>query len=375
MKNKKRFVPWLIAAVIIAALAVIGKKLYDLMFGGSLAVTTEDLKNGIIACSPAIIFIVVVLIAALIVVVAAGKLKQPKRALVRAQAPIAILLAITLSVNWVILGVEYSVVNSVFAEDVKVSDETMASGRAIADQIASEGIVLLKNDDKVLPLSAGTKLNLFGWSSVRPLYGGTGSGDSDTSNAVSLIDGLKHAGFEVNEELVKFYENFRTERPVGTIRLREIGSKRGDFTVPEPTIAEYENANMPKVDFGWPGIEVTMLGATFKWNILGYDAEHGGLPYFCAYMIAMILGEVINFPIQRNVVFRSKGNLTWQIVWYAVAFCVITCIVNSINCIWVATAARYVPDFIYNIGTTVLNGGVSMVIFFFVNKVIFPTSD
>ena len=35
-------------------------------------------------------------------------------------------------------------------------------------------------------------------------------------------------------------------------------------------------ANMPKVDFGWPGIEVTMLGATFKWNILGYDAEHGG---------------------------------------------------------------------------------------------------
>lgn len=127
MKNKKRFVPWLIAAVIIAAFAVIGKKLYDLMFGGSLAVTTEDLKNGIIACSPAIIFIVVVLIAALIVVVAAGKLKQPKRALVRAQAPIAILLAITLSVNWVILGVEYSVVNSVFAEDVKVSDETMAS--------------------------------------------------------------------------------------------------------------------------------------------------------------------------------------------------------------------------------------------------------
>ena len=78
MKNKKRLVPWLIAAVIIAALAVIGKKLYDLMFGGSLAVTTEDLKNGIIACSPAIIFIVVVLIAALIVVVAAGKLKQPK---------------------------------------------------------------------------------------------------------------------------------------------------------------------------------------------------------------------------------------------------------------------------------------------------------
>ena len=289
MKNKKRLVPWLIAAVIIAALAVIGKKLYDLMFGGSLAVTTEDLKNGIIACSPAIIFIVVVLIAALIVVVAAGKLKQPKRALVRAQAPIAILLAITLSVNWVILGVEYSVVNSVFAEDVKVSDETMASGRAIADQIASEGIVLLKNDDKALPLSAGTKLNLFGWSSVRPLYGGTGSGDSDTSNAVSLIDGLKHAGFEVNEELVKFYENFRTERPVGTIRLREIGSKRGDFTVPEPTIAEYENANIFEDAVAYSDTAVVVVSRTggegfdVPQSITSpdeYNAQYGGLAQF-----------------------------------------------------------------------------------------------
>ena len=47
-------------------------------------------------------------------------------------------------------------------------------------------------------------------------------------------------------------------------------------------------------------------------------------------------------------------------------------IVNSINCVWVAVAAMFVPDWVYNIGTTVLNGGVSMVIFFFVNKIIFP---
>lgn len=125
MKNKKRLVPWLIAAVIIAAIGSNREKTVRFDVWRLPGSYDEDLKNGIIACSPAIIFIVVVLIAALIVVVAAGKLKQPKRALVRAQAPIAILLAITLSVNWVILGVEYSVVNSVFAEDVKVSDETM----------------------------------------------------------------------------------------------------------------------------------------------------------------------------------------------------------------------------------------------------------
>ena len=131
-------------------------------------------------------------------------------------------------------------------------------------------------------------------------------------------------------------------------------------------------ASLPVVDFGWPGIPVTLFGETFQWNILGYDAAHGGLPYFCAYMIAMVIGECINFPIQRSFVFRSKGNLAKQIGWYVVAFCLITCIVNSINCVWVAVAGLLVPDFIYNIGTTVLNGGISMVIFFFVNKIIFP---
>ena len=50
-------------------------------------------------------------------------------------------------------------------------------------------------------------------------------------------------------------------------------------------------------------------------------------------------------------------------------------IVNSINCIWVAVAGLLVPDFIYNIGTTVLNGGISMVIFFIVNKIIFPEGE
>jgi len=132
---------------------------------------------------------------------------------------------------------------------------------------------------------------------------------------------------------------------------------------------------LPKIDFGWPGIPLTLFGETFKWNIIGYDVAHGGLPYFCAYMVAMVLGEVINFPIQRNFVFRSKGNIARQIMWYVLAFIVITCIVNSINCIWVAVAGKFVPDFVYNIGTTVLNGGVSMLIFFFVNKIIFPEGE
>ena len=124
--------------------------------------------------------------------------------------------------------------------------------------------------------------------------------------------------------------------------------------------------------FGWPGIPLTIAGETFQWNILGYDQAHGGLAYFTAYMIAMVIGEVINFPIQKLVVFRNHDKAGKQIAWYILAFIVITCIVNSINCIWVAVAGMFVPDFVYNIGTVVMNGGISMVVFFFVNKIIFP---
>ena len=134
-------------------------------------------------------------------------------------------------------------------------------------------------------------------------------------------------------------------------------------------------SGLPLVDFGWPGIPITLFGETFQWNILGSDVNHGGLPYFCAYMVAMVIGACINFPPPRNLVFRSKGNVFSQIFWYLIAFCVITCIVNSINCIWMAVAGLFVPAFIYNIGTVVLNGGISMVIFFFVNKIIFPEGE
>ena len=126
-------------------------------------------------------------------------------------------------------------------------------------------------------------------------------------------------------------------------------------------------------DFGFPGTDITFLGTQFKWYIIGYGADQGGLAYFTAYMISMVIGEVINFFIQRKWVFRSDGNIWYQGLWYLLAFCIVTCVVNSINCVWVAVAGGFVPGWLYNIGTTVLNGGVSMVVFFFVNKIVFSS--
>lgn len=179
---------------------------------------------------------------------------------------------------------------------------------------------------------------------------------------------------------MSFWNNFAAKHPGAAKWIREGGL----FVIVSNVITVFKYilltflpaafAGLPMVDFGWPGIPITLFGETFQWNILGYDVDHGVLPYFCAYMVAMVIGECINFPLQRNLVFRSKGNLAYQILWYVIAFCIITCIVNSINCIWMAVAGLFVPAFIYNIGTVVLNGGISMVIFF-VNKIIFPEGE
>ena len=134
-------------------------------------------------------------------------------------------------------------------------------------------------------------------------------------------------------------------------------------------------AFMGSQDFGFPGVDISLFGIEFKWYIIGYGADQGGAAYFTAYMIAMVIGEVINFFIQRKYVFRSNGNVYIQGAWYLLAFCVVTCVVNSINCIWAAVAGHFVAPWLYNIGTTVLNGGVSMVVFFVVNKIVFSDAQ
>lgn len=128
---------------------------------------------------------------------------------------------------------------------------------------------------------------------------------------------------------------------------------------------------LPLVDYGFPGVNVTMFHETFRWYILGYSKEQGGMPYFYAYMIAMVIGEVINFFMQRSITFKSHGKIWKQGLCYLLAFIVVTFIVNSLNCIWVSVMIHYVPDFIYNIVTIMLNGFISMIVFFFVNKWIF----
>lgn len=137
-------------------------------------------------------------------------------------------------------------------------------------------------------------------------------------------------------------------------------------------------------EFMWPQVPMNIMGVKFTWSLLGYNVLRdasgaviigGGLGYFISYETGSFLAQCINFPLQRNITFKSKGNPAYQAMWYFIAWVIISLICNGFNNLWMPVAAVYVAPAIYNLLVTFITGGVSMVIFFFVFKVIFPEGE
>jgi hypothetical protein len=137
-------------------------------------------------------------------------------------------------------------------------------------------------------------------------------------------------------------------------------------------------------EFMWPQVQMKLFGVEFTWSLLGYNVLHdstgavvvgGGLGYFISYEFGSFLAQCINFPLQRNITFKSHGNPFYQASWYLVAWILISLICNGFNNLWMPIAAEYVAPAIYNILVTFVTGGVSMVIYFFVFKIIFPEGE
>ncbi|WP_077612649.1 glycoside hydrolase family 3 N-terminal domain-containing protein [Clostridium sp. Marseille-P2415] len=197
-----------------------------------LQINIDDVLKIVNLCVPYLIGLAVVAAAAVVAMVACKNKKAAVKYLIRRQGLMAILLALVIVVNMICWGPMSSLI-SLATGSGTISEETSNKATELCTEIAEEGIVLLKNEENLLPLKADSNLNVFGWASTNPCYGGTGSGSlSDAYETVSLLQGLEHAGFKLNTGLSDFYTAYRGDRP-------SVGMWEQDWTLPEPTKDSY----------------------------------------------------------------------------------------------------------------------------------------
>lgn len=96
----------------------------------------------------------------------------------------------------------------IYENDYGTKEKTLAAANALNEEIAEEGIVMLKNESS-LPLKQGSKVTVFGKNSVNLVLGGSGSnsGSKDTSSVRTIYDSLSAAGFNANPAMKQFYED------------------------------------------------------------------------------------------------------------------------------------------------------------------------
>lgn len=146
--------------------------------------------------------------------------------------------------------------------------------------------------------------------------------------------------------------------------------------------------------FVWPQITL------WSWSSVGYDGAtnmvwglfnepvvygtdgqvlaNGGLGNFIAFEIAVFVAQIINFPLQRNITYKSHGNPWYQAMWYFIGWVLISLLVNAIwgfvNPILLHYMdAQGAASALYALIKTFITGTISMVIFFFIFMIIFPS--
>ena len=198
-----------------------------------ISVEMEDVLAVLQLCKPYIIGIIAALVIGIVIMIACRRMSRDKRFLIRGEAAIAMVLAVVVCVNMICFG-PMSTLIGLATGNGTLSDETNEEAAEVAEEIMEDGIVLLKNES-LLPLNETKKLNIFGWESINPAYGGAGSGGiNDLYDIVSLNQGLENAGFSINQELVDFYNNYGADNP-------EMSIQKQSWTLPEPPVDTYSD--------------------------------------------------------------------------------------------------------------------------------------
>lgn len=203
-----------------------------------LQINMADVVAVLNSLLPYLIVAGVLLVLAIIITFAVNKRTVKgvgARKLIHSQSWIVAVVGIVIAISMMLTGPMATLLNNATITKYTLADSTVSQANELAKDVQSEAITLLQNKDNSLPLS-DTKINVFGWGSTNPVYGGTGSGSmSDQYPTVSLLDGLKESGLQTNASLTKLYTDYREDRP-------EVGMFAQDWTLPEVPAAQYSDS-------------------------------------------------------------------------------------------------------------------------------------
>lgn len=200
-----------------------------------LNINWSDVVTVLQSVQTQLIIMCVLIVAALVCTIAVNKKTVANKALRKLIHSLAWIVAVAGSIACVgtmLYGPLNTIVSQAGGVKYELTQATIDESKQLANEIEQEAIVLLKNDDKALPLTTD-KVNVFGWSSSNPVYGGTGSGSlNDSYPTTSIIEGLNNAGIKTNGALTDFYTAYQEARP-------RVGMMGQDWSVPEPPASTY----------------------------------------------------------------------------------------------------------------------------------------
>ncbi len=134
---------------------------------------------------------------------------------------------------------------------------------AVTRQSATEGMILLKNENNVLPLKSGQEVALIGANSYQFIAGGTGSGDVNEAYSVSLQEGLANAGVPMNEDASVVFE-------------KAVAADPEAFEVPEGITAMFNPYQAPQLEYSEKQYEQFAKSSDVAILTIGRNAGEGG---------------------------------------------------------------------------------------------------
>lgn len=189
--------------------------------------------------------------------------------------------------------------------------------RNLARRAAAEGIVLLKNEGGLLPLPETTRVALYGAGAVCTIKGGTGSGDVNERDSVSVFEGLRNAGYEITtgEWLAAYEECYKQARQTWKEEILRKSTKESAEFFDVYSSTPFQIPSGPESDLKDADAAIYVLSRIAG---EGCDRNNGEGDYLLSDEESRMLDAICNFYDNVILIINTGGLIDLSFLdWYS----------------------------------------------------------